>query len=193
MSEPQEPSRAKLIASLIYADAGACAHARRSLIRRTGPEDFVSPELPFDRTAYYEKEMGPGLRRVFVSYSPLIARDELPDIKTFAHAVETDLTREGKRAVNIDPGYITPENLILSTFKGFSHRLYLGRGVFAEVTLIYENGCFRPLRWTYPDYASPEVVEIMNGIRARYLDRLRDRGAPRPAADTSTTERSHLT
>ncbi len=192
MSEPQEPPRAKLIASLIYADPGACAHARRSLTRRTGPEDYVSPEFPFDRTSYYAKEMGAGLRRVFVSYSPLILRDELPDIKTFAHTVEVDTVREGNRTVNIDPGYITPENLILSTFKGFSHRLYLGRGVFAEVTLIYEHGGFRPLRWTYPDYASPEVVEIMNGIRARYLGRLRDRGASRAAADTQTTERSHL-
>ena len=174
MSEPLKPSPVKLIASLIYSDPVLCEVVRKKVSEEVGEEDFVSQELPFDRTKYYEEEMGSGLRRVFISYAHLVARDQLAAIKVRVHDVESSFSENGKRKVNIDPGYISSENLVLSTFKGYSHRIYLGQGVFAEVTLIYERGSFMPLKWTYPDYASPEIVEIMNGIRTRYMTGLRE-------------------
>jgi len=174
MSKPGEPSPVKLIASLIYSDPLLCEVVRKRVSEEVGGEDFVSPELPFDRTRYYEEEMGSGLRRVFITYAPLIGRDQLAAIKVRVHNVERSFSENGRRKVNIDPGYISSENLVLATFKGYSHRIYLGQGVFAEVTLIFEKGSFRPLKWTYPDYASPEIVEIMNGVRARYMAGLRE-------------------
>ena len=80
---------------------------------------------------------------------------------------------DGRRAVNIDPGLITRERLILATGKNAGHRVYLGRGVFADLTLLYRSGGFEPLPWTYPDYASPEVRAVMKDLRVKYLDQLR--------------------
>jgi len=173
MSKPAEPSPVKLIVSLIYSDSVLCEVVRKKVSEEFGKEDFVSSELPFDRTRYYEEEMGSGLRRVFITYAPLINRDQIAAIKVRVNNVERNFSENGRRKVNIDPGYISSENLVLATFKGYSHRIYLGQGVFTEVTLIFEKGSFRPLKWTYPDYASPEIVEIMNGVRARYMEGLR--------------------
>ena len=174
MSEPKLFPPVKVIASMIYSDTTVCKRSREAIAERLGQEDFASQDLPFDRTHYYEKEMGPGLRRIFVSYANPVDRESLIAIKLYAHQVETTFSSEGRRRVNIDPGYISLENLVLATFKGYSHRIYLGQGVFAEVTLIFEKGSFRPLQWTYPDYVSVEVIGIMNKIRARYRDQLKN-------------------
>ena len=80
---------------------------------------------------------------------------------------------EEKRRVNLDPGYLLLSRLVLSTFKDFAHRIYLGRGVFAEVTLIFREGSFRPLPWTYPDYAAPETIALFNKAREDYKKLLR--------------------
>ncbi len=67
---------------------------------------------------------------------------------------------------------------MLATGKNYLHRIYLGRGVYADLTLIYEKGGFQPLPWTYPDYASPEVRAVLALMRERLLDQLRDRRQP---------------
>jgi hypothetical protein len=71
--------------------------------------------------------------------------------------------------VNLDPGLLTPENFILATGKNFSHRVYLGNGVFADLTLVYRNGGFHPLPWTYPDYASEEVRSLLRDLRREHM------------------------
>lgn len=177
MSEPKKLPPVKVIASMIFSDASVCMKAREAMSGKIGQEDFVSGDLLFDRTHYYEKEMGSALRRIFVSYADLADRGTLADVKVLSHQVETVFSLEGRRRVNIDPGYLSLENLVLATFKGYSHRIYLGRGVFAEVTLIYEKGGFQPLKWTYPDYGSREVTAIMNDMREKYRSQLRERQA----------------
>lgn len=181
MGEPGRPSPVKLVAGMIYSDESLCKEAREGFSERCGPEDFASMVLPFDRTRYYEKEMGSGLKRVFITYSECMAREILVFMKHFSREIETEFSHDGRRRVNIDPGYISLENLVLATFKGYSHRIYLGKGVFAEVTLIFEKGSFRPLAWTYPDYASQEVIRIMNVIRGRYRAQL-GKESPAPLA-----------
>ena len=82
-------------------------------------------------------------------------------------------TLGGKRRVNIDPGYISQSKLVLATTKDHSHRIYLGQGIFAEVTLRYYKGTFRAWEWTYPDYASPPYIAIFNHIRKLYKEQLK--------------------
>ncbi len=76
---------------------------------------------------------------------------------------------DGNRRINIDPGYINPERLILAKGKNFTHRVYLSKGIFADLTLIFQKGSFRPLEWTYPDYADPEIIGFFNDIRNKYM------------------------
>jgi hypothetical protein len=97
-------------------------------------------------------------------------------IKGETMEIEEEFAVEGRRRINIDPGYICAEHLILATTKGYTHRPYLGEGIHADLTLIYRDGAFQPLEWTYPDYASLDIREIMQRIRTRYLQRLKEDG-----------------
>ena len=165
---------AKLVMSLIASEVKLLEEVLSLLERRYGEVDFKSPLLPFDWTDYYEREMGKGLLRYFVSFLPLIERESLVRIKLETNEIEGEYAKEdGRRRINIDPGYLTAEHLILATTKSYAHRPYLGEGIYADLTLLYRGGEFRPLEWTYPDYASEGVRQIFKGIRERYLAQLR--------------------
>ena len=139
-----------------------------------GPVDLVSPWLPFDYTDYYEKEMGRPLCRRLLAFKHLIDQEQLPDIKHQTNAIESDFAREGRRGVNIDPGYLLLERLVLATGKNFSHRIYLRRGIYADLTLIYRKERFESLPWTYPDYADAHLQEFLFKVRKQYAFDLKD-------------------
>jgi hypothetical protein len=67
-----------------------------------------------------------------------------------------------------------PERLILATGKNYVHRVYLSKGIYADLTLIFRKGSFRPVKWTYPDYATPELIGFFNEIRKKYMEQLRE-------------------
>jgi hypothetical protein len=170
------PKPVKLIMGLITSDDHLFNEVLGVLVSRYGGVDFESDCLPFECTDYYTPEMGKGLLRRFVAFRPLISRDALVRIKHETNEIEGQFAVEGRRRINIDPGYICAEHLILATTKGYTHRPYLGEGIHADLTLIYRDGELRPLEWTYPDYASPQIREIMQGIRKRYLQELKEGG-----------------
>lgn len=173
MSLPNRPDPVKLIASLFSPEKELLEWAAGELCRRYGPTDWISRELFFDRTRYYEKEMGWPLHRRFVSFERLISPEAIAAVKLQTNEIE-HLRSEGKdRRVNIDPGYISPERLILATGKNFTHRVYLSRGIYADLTLIFQRGSFRTLPWTYEDYADPEAIGWFNDVRARLMAQLK--------------------
>ena len=137
-----------------------------------GNADFKSPVIPFDWTSYYESEFGSGLKRIFMTFAELVLQDALAEIKHATNKIEQEFSTEGKRQANIDPGILTAERLVLATGKNFPHRIYLGRGVFANLMFIYRKYSFMPLPWTYADYASKEVIEFWNNVRKSYLKKL---------------------
>ena len=157
------PKPVKLIMGLITSDDHLFNEVLGVLASRYGGVDFESDCFPFECTDYYTPEMGKGLLRRFVAFRPLISRDALVRIKHETNEIEGQFAVEGRRRINIDPGYICAEHLILATTKGYTHRPYLGEGIHADLTLIYRDGDLRPLEWTYPDYASPQIREIKIG------------------------------
>jgi Domain of unknown function (DUF4416) len=163
------PTPACLVVSAIYRDQCVLDAALRPLTRTVGEMRCAGGEFPFDRTDYYRREMGAPLRRRFFVGAATVARDALPAIKLLLEQGERDTTQGGKRVVNLDPGLLTAENFILATGKNYSHRVYLRDGVFADLTLEFRKGDFRPLPWTYPDYASGEVRSLLREIRAGFL------------------------
>jgi hypothetical protein len=99
---------------------------------------------------------------------------ELVPLKIWTNELENEFRiSNSKRQVNIDPGYVSAERLVLATGKNNVHRIYLGQGVWADLTLIFEKGKFKTLPWTYPDYASAEIRSIMADLRKRYQDQIR--------------------
>jgi hypothetical protein len=184
----------KLICGFIYSEETSLAKAKRLLELRLGKIDFQSREFAFNYTGYYESELGSNLKRRFLSFKKLIRPEALPAIKVFTNRVEDKLAQinferrsafsvqrvrrtqnteritpnEKNRSINIDPGYLDMAKLVLATTKDFCHRIYLGSGIFGEITLVYRKDSFQPWEWTYPDYRSREYIETFNRIREIY-------------------------
>jgi len=161
-----------------------------SIIYRQTPDDvltllkkefgntiYQSIEMPFNYTDYYKAEMGAGLNRIVVAFEQLVPRDFMPEAKIKTNGIEDVFLAEGKRCINIDPGILSLENVCLATTKPYSHRIYLSRGIWAEVTLIYKGETYSGLEWTYPDYASQELRTVFKEIRNIYKGRLKCQAA----------------
>lgn len=178
MSVPRPPEAVKLIMSFIFAEEKDFGAALSEAERDYGPVDFVSESLPFDFTDYYGPEMGSGLSRRIASFRPLISPGQLSRVKLGTNSLEGEhLNNHGGRKVNIDPGYLAASKFILATGKDYSHRIYLGEGIFGDLTLIFQKGGFSPLPWTYPDYAAQPLIGLLNLLRQRYLWQLKKEGA----------------
>lgn len=173
MSTPREPEPVKLMASIFSPSWDMLYAALEDLARAFGRIDWISPRLLFDRTRYYAREMGWPLYRHFVAFSPLISAGDLVRIKLEALRIEEEYLQGAARQVNIDPGILSAERLILATGKNYIHRVYLGQGIYADLTLIFQRKSFRPLPWTYKDYGEPRVIGWLNGLRRQYLFQLR--------------------
>jgi hypothetical protein len=174
MSQPELSEKVKLIMSLFSPEKALIERVLEALVRQYGEIDWISPDMFFDRTRYYEKEMGWPLHRRFLSFEKLISPEMLVEVKLKTNDLETAFRKGEKRRINIDPGYISLERLVLATGKNYIHRIYLGKGIYADLTLVFKRGGFVPLEWTYPDYADPKMIDDFNAIRSRYLDRLRE-------------------
>jgi hypothetical protein len=174
MSKPNPAEPVKLIFSVFAANAVVLDETIVKLADLFGEPDFISALVPFDYTSYYAREMGTDLVRRFLSMEKLIKPETLPDIKLATNCIEGKFSAGDKREVNIDPGYLSKANLILATGKGFAHRPYLRDGIYADLTLVYQDKKFCSLPWTYPDYADAKQHLIFSKIRARYLLQLKE-------------------
>jgi hypothetical protein len=122
------------------------------------------------KSAYYQPEMGPELKKCFIEISGLVSRDCLVSFKQQAYDIETASMKDGKRIVNLDPMIVCVENMVIATSKGFSHRIYLGQGVYGDLALICRNKKFEPLPWTYADYQ--EHLSYFEEIRKKLKQEL---------------------
>ena len=165
----------KLIVGFIFKEEAVLEKAKIFLEKRFGKIDFASPSLPFIHTDYYAREFGRPLKRSFISFKRLIAAESLAKIKIITNQLEKKMSRQERRSINIDPGYLDLSKLVLATTKDYQHRTYLNSGIYAEVTLFYQAGTFKPWEWTYPDYKTPEYLAILNQIRETYLYQLKER------------------
>jgi hypothetical protein len=167
MSQPRPAARAKLVIGFLVHDKALAGGVVEELGKSFGALDLVSPWLPFAFTDYYAREMGTPLYRRLVAYKRLVAQDKLPDVKHITNRIEARKTCQGCRKVNIDPGILLLERFVLATGKNFTHRIYLGQGIYADLTLIYSRGAFRTLPWTYPDYADTRQQAFLLQVRRK--------------------------
>jgi hypothetical protein len=168
MSAPRPPQPAKLVIGLFLARRDLFPALAAELEAAFGRADLVSAWMPFGYTAYYAKEMGAELSRRVLAFRPLIAQKRLPAIKTATNAIERAHAEGGRRQVNIDPGYLLLERFVLATGKNYTHRIYLDQGIYADLTLVYREGAFQALPWTYPDYADFPLRRFLLAVRGKY-------------------------
>ncbi len=170
-AHPPEPVR--LIVGLLVARQELLSAAAARLSEQFGPLDQSSRPVPFTQTAYYRRELGEEPWRQFLTFQPLIDPSDLAAIKVRTNEMELEWAPDGLRRVNIDPGYISLSKLVLATTKNYWHRIYLAQGIYAEATLPFRDGAFRPQEWTYPDYRTPEHLAFFTAARERYKQQLR--------------------
>jgi hypothetical protein len=175
MSRPKPPKPAKLVISMFMHDRQTLVPVISDLCAELGAVDMVSPWMRFDQTNYYAAEMGDPLFRRMVVFKELIEQQHLADIKHFTNRVEDRFANSSCRRVNIDPGYLLPERFVLATGKNYSHRIFIGRGIYADLTLVYRSGSYQPLEWTYPDYREERMRRYLSATRCKYLDDLQRR------------------
>ena len=165
-------TKENLIIGVLSTEENAESGLKTELEAELGPIDFSSTEIDFNFTSYYDAEMGPGIKRRFYSFLRLIDPSDLPRIKRLTNEIEQEHTVEGLRKINLDPGMLDLNRLVLATTKNVGHRIPLQDGIYGEVTLLYMKKNFHPLDWTYPDYQSPEYIEILKKIRIIYRAKL---------------------
>lgn len=163
----------KLIIGLIFSQKQTLEKTQNLLAGKFGKIDYQSRIMPFRHTDYYRREFGEGLKRKILGFKKLIPPENLARIKNTTNKIEQKLKIGLNRSINIDPGYLNLSKLILATNKDYSHRIYLGKKVYAEVTLVYQGKTFCGWSWTYPDYRSPEYIELFNNIRNIYSQQIK--------------------
>ena len=176
MAQPKDFAPVKIVCGVIHKEEAWYAKVRDILSGEWGRVDLESPAFPFDLTEYYEAEMGPRLVRRFMSFVRLVPPESLPDLKRRTIELEEALRREAGaagRPANIDPGYLTASALVMATAKEFSHRVPLGRGIYAHLELLFTKTGTKALDWTYPDIRREACVRFLREVRAAYLRDLR--------------------
>jgi hypothetical protein len=189
MWELHQPKPVKLIIGILAADEAALAAAVKAISKSFGVIDLTSDVWPFTQTNYYKDELGPNALRQFVSIEKLIDPGQLAQIKHDTNSLEQQLAKELggvnptrreascalqlPRPVNLDPGFIEPSKLILASTKNFSHRIYIGNKMYAEVTLMYEKGGWRHFEFTFPDYKQSCYQDFLTKVRTRLMEQLK--------------------
>jgi len=172
MTVPTAPEPVTLIVGMLSARPELLDEAEALLVRLCGPIGLRSADFEFSYTDYYEKEMGPGLKRRFVSFADKIDPGRLAEIKTQTNELEHEFARRhpfATRPINLDPGYVCGSKLVLASAKDRAQRIYLGQGIYAEITLDFRKHRFVPVETTYPDYKSAEYLEFFTRVRERHL------------------------
>jgi len=167
----RHPVPALLVMGVLTSSEEACREAEsRSkivfgpLLRKTDPISFEN------FTCYYEAEMGPGLLKSYWVFAEPIVRGALVEIKLATNRIEREMSIEKRRRVNLDPGLLTQESLVLATTKPYSHRVYLSKGIYGELVYMFrKDGGADLLPWTYPDYRGSVATDFFRSVRKEVL------------------------
>ena len=154
-----------LVCAVLADSAETLADAKIGLIECFGSLHAASETYDFDFTSYYEAEMGAGLSKQLVCFAERIDPSELATVKAQTMDLERAMSQGGGRRANIDPGLLSIESLVLATTKCAGHRICIAPQLYAEVTLLYQRGRYRPLEWTYPDYQGDAVQRFLLDVR----------------------------
>jgi len=171
--KPTEPLPVKLFCGILFNDENLLRKALIVLSQKFGKIDFQSELFPFDVTDYYNSEMGENIFRSFCSFEKLINPADLVTIKLQCNEIENKFAPQGKRKINLDPGYLDYDKIVLASAKYNTQKVYLNSGIYADVTLFYRKGNFIPSDWAFPDFKSGIYKNLFLEIRSKYKFQLK--------------------
>ncbi|HAF07393.1 MAG: DUF4416 family protein [bacterium] len=147
-----------LFCGLLYSDRNIRYKVLSEIRDAFGEIRSFSKTLEFSKFShYYDNEIGENITREWISFEETVSLESLFEKKRISIDIENRFKISGNRKINIDPGVITLNSVQLLTTKNYSHRVYLGEGIFCEVTFIFTKNGIKYLEWTYPDYKSDEA------------------------------------
>lgn len=149
-----------LFFALMYKDSNILEKTIDLLKNNFGSIASKSPEYDFDFTDYYEKEFGNNLKKIIIIFSKEINKKDLAEIKIKITEIEKKYSSEGKRRINIDPGYVNNKEVVLASFRKKSVKEDLGKGIYAHKVLEFDNGKVKEFWHTFQDYKSKLVQEF---------------------------------
>lgn len=174
MAQSIYPPEAKAILFLLTAHEELAKEVIAAFEPTLGPVELQSPWHPFHHSAYYEKEMGPNLKRCLIGFKNIFEPHRLAELKQLTTELENP--SEGKRVINIDPGYIDLFKVVLASGKAGGQKVALSKETYAYPLLRYEKGNWHPFEWTYPDFKEPtyhqDLLKIRMSLRKELADRL---------------------
>jgi hypothetical protein len=164
---PLEP--ALLFIGTLYSDFTIFNSSKELLKDCFGEILYESLPVPWDYSSHYRNELGSPISRQFIFFKNMLDSDTLADIKLKTIEIEDLLSLNGKRRINLDPGYLTLAKIVLASTKNYSHRILLKKGIYGEVTLIYysKDGSFKPHLFTYRDYQDQTFIDLFLKIRSK--------------------------
>jgi len=170
MARKQEGGQGRLIVSVVHSSIDALADAVDALEKRFGAVQYETLEAECGSPDLYKEEMGDNLMRRFFSFERPIDRNMLPTVKSICAKIEAQYADKVHdycfRTVNLDPGILTPANLVMAAYREMNHRIYLEDGVFGELTLVWSKGQFVRLPWTDLDYCTDESIDFFCRVRS---------------------------
>lgn len=171
MGAVYEFEKEKLIIGVIYHEKEILDKAMEILTAEFGPIEAVSEEFSFSEefSTYYDDEIGgEGFRRIY-SFKELVDPARQADIKIRTNEIEAEFSVDGKRRINLDPGFINHGRLMLATTKETGFRVPLKNGIYTELTLFWARGGWQKFPWSYRDYQSERVQKFITEVRRSYL------------------------
>lgn len=173
MADATPPEFVRFFVATLVAEEAMLTPVRECLQAEWGAISVESGALPFRHTDYYAEEMGDDIRRAFFGFATPLHPADLAERKVRTNALEAELASAlastASRPVNLDPGYLAPDKLVLASAKNFSHRIYLRDGIYAEVTLQWRGMQFESFPWTFPDYASGDYDPFFLELREQVM------------------------
>lgn len=172
MAHIQPPEPMKYFVAILFRTPDALEAGKQTLIDEWGSLDFDGEDHLFDVTAYYEPEMGTPLYRRLVTFERLMPPTELVDMKLQCNQIEDRLAVNNHRIVNLDAGYLDHNKIVLASAKGAGQKIYLEKGIYADLVGRYKGGRYQPFDWTFPDFRDGRYDQEILTIRQIYLQQM---------------------
>jgi hypothetical protein len=173
MASVQSPPPVKYFIAVLFKDRACLDKAREIFVRSWGAVDYEGADHLFDVTDYYEPEMGLRLFRRILAFGKLYAPTLLVDMKLACNDIEDRLAAGGKRTVNCDAGYLDHNKVLLASAKEAGQKIYLDKGIYADLAGRYKSGKYRPFEWSFPDFKDGRYDAELCAIRELYMEQKR--------------------
>ena len=173
MARPEEPLPVKYFIAVLYRDEEKLHPIKKELAARWGSFDFEGRDHSFDTTGYYLPEMGTPLCRKLLAFERLYTPALIVSMKLECNDIETSFSHDGKRTVNLDAGYLDHNKFLLASAKVAGQKVYLDKGIYADLSGRYKAGKYQPFEWSFPDFKDGRYDDELLAIRNIYMQQIK--------------------